>query len=498
MSYLNGARTRRAIACAAVAALAALWAVPSAADSTGRQGVDVTIPADGLWTARLVGFDPGTVRSVTYFWRDGKKAWRHTNPEFIPPFSTPLAWWEADNSDFEAVTAHVELNSGKVIKDPGGWHWVDGHHVNPRGSLTAVTDGHSYGAAYAPSAEAGQVAGVEFWIRESGGSWSDAGGGHSIDGHIWSLGPLLGPGSKPFAGTADAVSVHVIWPSGKQSVDPAPWVATFERQPVLPQTALPVSAGATAGSVSAPSRSLTPGTSVPGVSAADVCRPGWSAAHRHVTHDQYIGVYAAYGIAYPELAGAYELDHLIPIELGGSNDSSNLWPQPAAGMGFHQKDVLENRLHDLVCAGQLDLATAQKAITSGWESAYAKYGAVPPPSAAPLLVPRPGTPAPVPPAPVLPAQPVPAPPPATPAPLPATGLCGAPNNPWGYNLCGRGGLVFTPPGNFCSYFGPCVSSFWTATNGYVAQCANGRWTHSGGVRSVCNKDGGEARSLSSG
>jgi hypothetical protein len=38
------------------------------------------------------------------------------------------------------------------------------------------------------------------------------------------------------------------------------------------------------------------------------------------------------------------------------------------------KDRLENRLHQMVCAGQLDLTTAQQAIASDWVAAYKRYG----------------------------------------------------------------------------------------------------------------------------
>src|SRR5205823_4516238 len=37
------------------------------------------------------------------------------------------------------------------------------------------------------------------------------------------------------------------------------------------------------------------------------------------------------------------------------------------------KDQIENRLHDLVCSGELDLATAQREIASDWIAAYKKY-----------------------------------------------------------------------------------------------------------------------------
>jgi len=91
--------------------------------------------------------------------------------------------------------------------------------------------------------------------------------------------------------------------------------------------------------------------------------------------------------------------------------------------------------------------------------------------------------------------PKPTPPPPSPR---SPNLCGAPANPWGYNFCERGGLIYKPPSNFCVYFSPCVSTFWTATSGYVVQCVSGKWSHSGGVSGACSSNGGVARSLYSG
>jgi len=75
---------------------------------------------------------------------------------------------------------------------------------------------------------------------------------------------------------------------------------------------------------------------------------------------------AEYGIA-SHAPYSYEVDHLISLELGGSNAIRNLWPEPYAGAGgARAKDVIENRLHALVCAGRISLATAQKEIVRWW------------------------------------------------------------------------------------------------------------------------------------
>lgn len=484
--------------CASLLAFGFALPVPAAATNAR---VDVRIPVDGLWTAFLVGFDPAQVRSVTYYWMDAAGKWRHSPRTVIAPFSAAIPWWEGDNSGYEAVTAHVELKSGEKVNDPGGWHWVDGHHVNPKGSLTASTDGSTYAATYTPAAEAGEIASVEFWIKDVAGHWFDGGRGIGMNG-AWRAVPLLGQGGKPFQATAESLAVHVIWPSGRHWVDPVRWTTNFEHQATL-QVLAPAPASSLDGSsVARPKPELTPGANFPGVTAADVCQVGWARSHRHVELAQYLSVYSAYGVAYPEPAGSYELDHLIPLELGGSNENANLWPQPSAGVGFHQKDALENRLHELVCAGKADLKATQAALASDWFAVYIKNFAVgsaqtPAPVSIATPVLQGSVAAPPPPE----APPVLAPPTAVPPPPPpaaASGLCGAPSNPWGYNLCGRGGLITNPPGDFCSYFAPCVGSFWTSTNGYVVQCVNGRWSHSGGVRGVCNKDGGAGPALNSG
>jgi len=62
-----------------------------------------------------------------------------------------------------------------------------------------------------------------------------------------------------------------------------------------------------------------------------------------------------------------EYDHLVSLELGGTNATSNLWPEP--GTIPNPKDAVENRLHKEVCDGQLTLAAAQAAVAANWTTA---------------------------------------------------------------------------------------------------------------------------------
>ena len=69
--------------------------------------------------------------------------------------------------------------------------------------------------------------------------------------------------------------------------------------------------------------------------------------------------------------GAYEVDHLISIELGGSNDVTNLWPQSYSTVwNAHVKDQLENELHREVCHNRISLLTAQTEIRTNWVRSY--------------------------------------------------------------------------------------------------------------------------------
>jgi len=73
--------------------------------------------------------------------------------------------------------------------------------------------------------------------------------------------------------------------------------------------------------------------------------------------------------------GDYEEDHPISLELGGAPSAeANLWPEPYnAPEGARVKDRVENKLHALVCAGTISLATGQRAIATNWWVAYQTY-----------------------------------------------------------------------------------------------------------------------------
>jgi len=122
-----------------------------------------------------------------------------------------------------------------------------------------------------------------------------------------------------------------------------------------------------------PDPRLTPGATRT-VSLGDVCSMPHEEVVRDVSGSLRQQVFREYGIVDPR-SEDYEVDYLIAPGLGGTEDIRNLWPEPATSSTWnaHRKDALEERLHQLVCDGQLDLSTAQKAIATDWITAYEKY-----------------------------------------------------------------------------------------------------------------------------
>jgi hypothetical protein len=124
--------------------------------------------------------------------------------------------------------------------------------------------------------------------------------------------------------------------------------------------------------VTIPDARLTPGAAVP-ISMEEVCKET-PPKNKIVPVSMQRRVFGAYGIDNASPA-AYEVDYLITPALGGSDDIRNLWPQTysAATWNAQVKDALEDRLHELVCSGALDLATAQRDISRDWIAAYKYY-----------------------------------------------------------------------------------------------------------------------------
>jgi hypothetical protein len=135
--------------------------------------------------------------------------------------------------------------------------------------------------------------------------------------------------------------------------------------------ALATTAGAHLPGPALPNHRLTPGAHFSS-GKARICVTGYSASVRNVPESAKTAVYAEYGLQ--RVAYAYEVDHLVSLELGGSNAIANLWPEHYYNpWGARTKDRLENKLHALVCAGRLTLGSAQRQEASNWIAAYKRY-----------------------------------------------------------------------------------------------------------------------------
>lgn len=69
----------------------------------------------------------------------------------------------------------------------------------------------------------------------------------------------------------------------------------------------------------------------------------------------------------------------MPLELGGSNSIANLFPEAAKPRpGFHDKDRLENEVHDRACAAHNRFRSLQKRIATDWTDLYVDLIGPPP------------------------------------------------------------------------------------------------------------------------
>lgn len=122
-----------------------------------------------------------------------------------------------------------------------------------------------------------------------------------------------------------------------------------------------------------PDPKLTPGDTLD-VAPRDFCTPGYSKKVRDVPASVKRKVYELYGIRKRQ-PGEYEIDHLIPLQLGGSNAIGNLWPHSRYLPRWHarMKTAVGQEMHRRVCRGELDYEVAQREIAHNWIAAYKKY-----------------------------------------------------------------------------------------------------------------------------
>lgn len=121
-----------------------------------------------------------------------------------------------------------------------------------------------------------------------------------------------------------------------------------------------------------PDRACSPGAFYRGLTTSVLCSSTFHTSDvRNVPESEKHAVEVEYGMTPASYGSTLEIDHIVSLELGGSNDIANLFPEKAnAAPGYHVKDRLENRLHALVCSGGMTLHAAQQGIAENWEALY--------------------------------------------------------------------------------------------------------------------------------
>ena len=125
------------------------------------------------------------------------------------------------------------------------------------------------------------------------------------------------------------------------------------------------------GDADRPNPTLTPGATLD-VTRTDVCSSEYTSPADKIPITLKRQTFDRYGLS-PGAVG-FNVDHLIPVGLGGSNSPKNLWPQSLSGeWNYYMKNRLERTLRKMVCKEGLALEKAQQEIATDWVGAYKKY-----------------------------------------------------------------------------------------------------------------------------
>ena|SRR2546425_3574063 len=122
-----------------------------------------------------------------------------------------------------------------------------------------------------------------------------------------------------------------------------------------------------------PDPKCTPGAIDPSVTQENIvdtiCVSGYTQTVRPpVSYTEPLKIKLLQSYGFSDSLANYELDHLIPLEVGGApSDVKNFWPEARYGEpNSLEKDGFENYLHDQVCSGSMSLSEAQKEIATNW------------------------------------------------------------------------------------------------------------------------------------
>lgn len=144
-----------------------------------------------------------------------------------------------------------------------------------------------------------------------------------------------------------------------------------------------------------PDDAITPGkvfstnlTDVCGTSAGpnEGCEPGhhclatgtYTVRHRHTKDSEKRDAFDAYHV---QKAGRdFEVDHRVPLALGGADEVANRWPQQGwQHPSFHDKDKLETHVWNAVCRRQtMTLQDGQAIFMRDWIAEFERVFGQPP------------------------------------------------------------------------------------------------------------------------
>jgi hypothetical protein len=198
-----------------------------------------------------------------------------------------------------------------------------------------------------------------------------------VDGHLNSgvSAPATTSTSPPPATTTSAAP-----PPAPASTTTSSGGGSYPDVPILLKTRTK-SSGCTLGPL--PDRRCSPGAYSKSLTKAVICSASFrTGSVRNVSTSTRHQVEQEYGLAPKSYGSSLEIDHIVSLELGGSNNIANLFPEKATlpnhQPGFRVKDKLENAAHDAVCNGTITLSYAQHQIAANWELLYKRlFGVLP-------------------------------------------------------------------------------------------------------------------------
>lgn len=117
-----------------------------------------------------------------------------------------------------------------------------------------------------------------------------------------------------------------------------------------------------------PDYACTPGGVFADVLRGDLCKRGYASSVKAISAKTKDAVFSAYTIAEFDRK-QYTLDRFAPINLGGTNDVQNIWPQPTKDVS--SKNKVESFLFEEMCSGRITVSESQELASTNWQKVYA-------------------------------------------------------------------------------------------------------------------------------